>query len=266
MKLSKIVFYFSTFISIITLILGITLNFCFAQNPIVNFIVNIFMNIFAGTIVLIGTSLFEYFLSKVEVLKSIMLECTKILKLVSNIDYLAEDNVENLERQQLIDLAQKYVKTINYDITNFLLLIDELNFLVDYRRKKIQEYNKLFFKKVNNLFELLYSEGMDLENYILDINYKNKQGDKIIFNTIKKMQDGIFYYEETSNFQDNDCKKKYPNYEEIQQEIYLGVNEKNNKHIFLVNKFEYDLKIFLIKTMKCEIRGNKLYKNFKFLK
>ena len=59
MRLNKKIFYFSTLISIITLLISFILNFMIEENKVIVYFATICMNIFAGSIVLIVTSLFH---------------------------------------------------------------------------------------------------------------------------------------------------------------------------------------------------------------
>ena len=67
MRISKITFIISTILTIITIItfvLSVTYTF-FIRGEITDFICSISGNIFAGTVVLMITSLFEYFINNI---------------------------------------------------------------------------------------------------------------------------------------------------------------------------------------------------------
>lgn len=72
MRLNKKIFYFSTLISIITLLISFILNFMIEENKVIVYFATICMNIFAGSIVLIVTSLFDYFIQKRDLLEEII--------------------------------------------------------------------------------------------------------------------------------------------------------------------------------------------------
>ena len=79
MRLNKKIFYFSTLISIITLLISFILNMQkqkikrrIEENKVIVYFATICMNIFAGSIVLIVTSLFDYFIQKRDLLEEII--------------------------------------------------------------------------------------------------------------------------------------------------------------------------------------------------
>lgn len=72
MRTSKITFIISTLITIITFALSVTYTF-FIRGEITDFICSISENIFAGTVVLMITSLFEYFIDKRDNLDDLLL-------------------------------------------------------------------------------------------------------------------------------------------------------------------------------------------------
>ena len=85
MKLNKILFYISLSISIITLIVSYILSFCIIKTDISEFITNILLNVFAGTIVMIATSLVDYFITRRQTLERIMSNINKLIKAFSKI-------------------------------------------------------------------------------------------------------------------------------------------------------------------------------------
>ena len=94
MRLNKRIFYFSTGISIITLVVSCILNFMIEETKVNVFIVNICMNIFAGSIVLIVTSLFDYFIQKRDLLEQIYQEGNKFFRMFNQIKYFDDDKCD----------------------------------------------------------------------------------------------------------------------------------------------------------------------------
>ena len=96
MKLNKRLFYFSMAVSILILIITILLNFCLKDNDIAQYISNILLNIFSGLIVLIVTSLFDYFIKRREILEEIMTQCKYFAIEFDKIKYFEEKNIEKM--------------------------------------------------------------------------------------------------------------------------------------------------------------------------
>lgn len=98
MKLNKILFYISLSVSIITLLISIILTFAIPPNEITSFITNILLNIFAGTIVMIATTLVDYFINRRKVLERIMQNISYLSDEFSKLKYLDEDCNYTLEQ------------------------------------------------------------------------------------------------------------------------------------------------------------------------
>ena len=96
MKLNKRIFYFSTISSICILVIATLLVFTFKNNEIAQDIANILLNILAGLIVLIFTSLFDYFIKRRECLESIMKQCQFFAVEFNKLIYFKEKSAETM--------------------------------------------------------------------------------------------------------------------------------------------------------------------------
>lgn len=238
MKLSKVIFYFSVMISIFCLIIGTIFSFGFAGNTIIEFLSNILMNIFAGTIVLIGTSLLEYLLNKEEVMEEILIEAQEISNIVGMITYVREKNVEEMDRKNLFIVVQEYMDLINHGFTKFFFLSDKAEFLFDFKDKKKKNINDIFFIRVNNFYRVLFTNQGIFKEYVKHQNYKNIDDDRKIFYIIKELQEQIFYYEEIEIGGDAKwCEKFGYDYNFVYEEY----DHNNEKIIIIINELAYDL-------------------------
>ncbi len=216
MKLNQRIFWISVIVSSITLIVSIVLNFFITKTEITEFINGILLNIFAGTIVLVITSLYEYTIQKRDLLENIMLQCLKIrvlfgkIKYFDNREYVTfeqyynyyKDKLNEKELKQLYDndkqkyeIEQKkdfekiidtYIEIADGDYNEFWKYYDQLKFLFNFKDK---EKHKLYY----DLFYYIYDEKIikqALENTLYSlcvydgdrlIGYGRIIGDKTIF-------------------------------------------------------------------------------------
>lgn len=181
MKLNQRIFWISVIVSSITLIVSIVLNFFITKTEITEFINGILLNIFAGTIVLVITSLYEYTIQKRDLLENIMLQCLKIRALFGKIKYFDnreyvtfeqyynyyKDKLNEKELKQLYDndkqkyeIEQKkdfekiidtYIEIADGDYNEFWKYYDQLKFLFNFKDK---EKHKLYY----DLFYYIYDE------------------------------------------------------------------------------------------------------------
>ena len=175
MKLNKRIFYFSTISSICILVIATLVVFVFKNNEIAQYISNILLNILAGLIVLIFTSLFEYFIKRRECLESIMKQCQFFAVEFDGLTYFKEKSVETMleankkddedinpktieEIKRYVDTENKkdlekiivdYINLSEINLNAFWDLYRDLDFLFDYKNKKKKEFWNEIFNYVN---------------------------------------------------------------------------------------------------------------------
>ena len=216
MKLNKRLFYFSIIVSIFILIITIYLNFHLKYSDIAQYISNILLNILSGLIVLIVTSLFDYFIKRRECLEEIMLQCQYLALEFDKIKYFEEktvdgmleankkdskissedeedikeyvetENVKNLE-----NIMDEYIKLSESNLNEFWNLYRDLDFLFDIKEKKKKElWNEIFNYvsiKINRIRE---------DTYHFKIYKESKHGNYYVnASKLLKLQEEIFYVE-----------------------------------------------------------------------
>ncbi len=164
MKVSKFLFWISSFLSVITLGISTYLRFFTSYNYVIDYVVSILLNIFAGAIILVATSLVDYFINRRKVLKGIMLEYQRFAGKFENLDYfkpriINDDEKDNFSSSD-IDNYQKYLDKENYNLLESILkqyidisntnlngfwdLYDDLDFLFDVGHKKRRNIGKIY--------------------------------------------------------------------------------------------------------------------------
>lgn len=230
MKLNQRIFWISVIISSITLIVSMVLNFFITKTEITEFINGILLNIFAGTIVLVITSLYEYTIQKRDLLENIMLQCLKIRALFGKIKYFDDreyvtfeqycnyykDKLNEKELKQLYnndkqkyEIEQKknfeqiidtYIEIADGDYNEFWKYYDQLKFLFDF---KDMEKHKLYY----DLFYYIYDEKINKirEKAFHFKKYKEAEEGNYVVNRmfLTEMQKEIFYYEEQKYTDEN---------------------------------------------------------------
>lgn len=223
MKLNQRIFWISVIISIITLIVSMMLSFFITKTEITEFINGILLNIFAGTIVLVITSLYEYTIQKRDLLENIMLQCLKMRALFGKIQYFDnreyvtfeqycsyyKDKLNEKELKQLYnddkqkyEIEQKkkfekiidtYIEIADGDYNEFWKYYDQIKFLFDFKDK---EKHKLYY----DLFYYIYDEKINKirEKAFHFKQYKKAKEGNYVVNKIflTELQKEIFYYEE----------------------------------------------------------------------
>lgn len=238
MRLNKKIFYFSCIISFITLLISIVLNFMIQENKATIFIVNICMNIFAGSIVLIVTSLFDYFIQKRDLLEKIYQEGNKFFRMFNEVQYFEDDcedfktflisnqqfkdlplkdqkklykkqiiNVQKRNKETIKKIMDTYIKIAEYDYNNFWNLYKEIDFIFDYKNNKTFLYN--------NFFHYIHTIVKDIQEEVFHFKiYKESKNGNYLVNSkkIKALQEKIFFVEEIKNYEESQSKKIYKDY------------------------------------------------------
>ncbi len=224
MKENQRLFYLSIGISIITLIISIILHF-FVKCDIADYISGIMLNIFAGAIMLIFTSLVYYFVERRKTLEKLMNYALELRNLFNKVKYLPEDkytdfkvfkeyykNEKVFEKVNLKDLytdlkksdeekrhkemesiMQSYIAIRNYSLKDFWNIYDQLHFIFDFKNKKKLKIYKMIFDYTHNLRNKI-EEKVYHFNIYFDSNGKGNK--KINYQFVRELQEDIFYYEE----------------------------------------------------------------------
>ena len=173
----------------ISLIVSIFLTFHVRQNTIVQFINNIFLNVFAGALILFVTSMVEYFVSKRRNFEEIMNYILKYRSYFSKIKYLNEikyltydeyktnfkkngksnegfiklikeyDEYIQNQFKDIDEIIDAYLDIANINLNDFLAIYDDLRFVINNAYKKSKLNNEIFKKisdEVNNIRRLSY--------------------------------------------------------------------------------------------------------------
>lgn len=261
MLLNKKVFYFSFIISLISLLLSIFFHFYY-NNEITEFICNILLNVFAGTIVLIVTSLFDYFIQKRRILNAIMEKIHKFRNVFNGIKYLDdiknypsyEDNKKYYESKKVDDkfeyteemynkqkegemkkitkkmnkIIDKYIELSKIDYNDMWLLYDELYFInpLEKKNKKRQWFYTNVFNYIYQLLNEVRVSAYYFELYKESNKFKNE-----CYQTLLELQNKIFYFEKLYGEDYNwhyDLKDEYP--------IYSGFSAIDDSHFIVSNK------------------------------
>lgn len=267
MKLNKILFYISLSISIITLIVSYILSFCIIKTDISEFITNILLNVFAGTIVMIATSLVDYFITRRQTLERIMSNINKLIKAFSKIEYLPnneyysfnqycdlyssdkytkkelqkmyekeKNDYKEKNKQQMEKIMDTYIFISEMDLDEFSQLYSrDFDFLFDFKNKKKLKIYHNFFEYIWNLLD-----EIDLQVYHFNIYKKEFKNYEVNYQKIRDLQNKIFYYEEKDIDSKTDF-KAIKLFDEIDVDS-IGVNYGLNMKYIVVNKVVVDLK------------------------
>lgn len=223
MKENKRIIFISTIVCFITLVLSIFLNF-FVKTEVAIYISNILLNIFAGAIMLIATSLVYYFVERRKVLTELMDECLKIRNLFSNLEYLVDMKIYsfdeyidfNKDNKAISKLSQaeqkelyerdktnfktkqyekmevemkKYLNINEYSLTYFWSLYDRIDFM--FGRKKKEELYYLIFKYTHDFKNEICKKCRHFKKY-----FEAKRGNKVVnYSFVRELQEKIFYFE-----------------------------------------------------------------------
>lgn len=270
MQLNKRVFYFSLFVSVLSLLLSIYLSFSCVESKITMFISNILMSIFTGTIVLMVTSIFDYLIQRRRILTSIMDLVLEFINIFAKIQYVEDinnfptyndyynfykDNKIKFTKKDYDKIMDKEKAKIKVDMENAMnvyisiseisfsknwLLWDELYFMFDIKKKKRNWFHKEIFGYIYNLLKEIKLESFhfkiyknEFENY--EVNYKK----------VLDLQNKIIFYEKRFN-------SDYNYSQNFNEESIKGYGESNidNSNYMIANKVVNHLSSMFIEVGK----------------
>lgn len=257
MKLNKRIFYFSTISSICILVIATLVVFVFKNNEIAQYISNILLNILAGLIVLIFTSLFEYFIKRRECLESIMKQCQFFAVEFDGLTYFKEKSVETMleankkddedinlktieEIKRYVDTENKkdlekiivdYINLSEINLNAFWDLYRDLDFLFDYKNKKKKEFWNEIFNYVNIKINKIREEAYHFKIY----KKSNKDNYYVNARKLNELQKEIFYNERQEWKTENE-EVWDKNLSNIKSSYSIDVNNVDKSKTFIFNE------------------------------
>lgn len=265
MQENKRILLFSIALSIVSLVI-IVFNINH-DSKISEFLYSFFQNVFAGLIVLIGTSWISYNRRKKEILEGILAYCNKFTKMFTKIEYMRIDEFKDFEsfdvelkgkdekydeydeetkrkmhsryaneiirkdKDELEKLMKKYLDISEYDLTDFWNFYGELDFIFGKKIRK-EMYNDLF-KYIEFVFDFVR-----IACYHFNIYFESKKGNVLANRSfLKELQDVIFVRINQKEFEKY---KKYPHTyfsdgEIVINSVYIKIEEQFNE----IWKFTY---------------------------
>lgn len=219
MRLSKRIFWISVVISLITIFSSIFIEFNIEKNNIITFIVSILENIFAGTIVLTITSLFEYFSLKRDALEDILLEVNNMRNLFYKLDYFNYREYVNFEdylnyykeKDKFIEITKRYKISKNKYLSNqkksFETIINQYIFIAEMNFNSF--WNK--YKNIDFIFDLKNKKRNKIYNDFFKYVYYDK---------IEKIREKAVHFKEYNNSKNGNYIVNKEFLEELQKEIF----------------------------------------------
>lgn len=280
MKLSYRLIKISSILTIFTLFFSIILTFYCQETKLLNYINNIVLNIFAGTIVLLITSIVEYFSNRRKILETLMKLIIKYNKVFSDIKYLDKVNLLNCEeyerkfnkkknnsmKNSFINECNEYNKNLltNFDeIMNQYINISKMNFndFWDIYEDLHFIFNnkKIKIKLHSEIFQYVYDEIRLIRELVYYINEYNNSNMKLIsiYDKIRNYQKHIFSEKHTKSTQE----LEEADIELIKNGFMYSVVSNKNETIIIYNKMSK----YLIHQL--DVVGKRVYfnKNYEYL-
>lgn len=256
MKLNYRLIKLSKWIIIVTLLITAILTFCFEETKLTNYINGILLNILAGAIILLVTSLFEYFSNRRKSLERLMKYVLKYRNRFSKIGYLQETtllsykefkekyNKDDSTIELMIQVRKEhdeYNKSLIRDfdkIINSYIEISEINFNdfwdIYADLHFIIKNKKITTKLYNDVFKYVYDEVNRIRELSYHLNiYKTEGASPIVmYEKIREYQSNIFYEKSIKGNKKLDKKNMQVIKSGIPYEMIYG----ENKRLFVYNK------------------------------
>lgn len=230
MQINKKLFWFSLIVSIVLIVISSIIEFS-TDMQIFKFVENILLNIFAGTIVLIATSIFEYNVQKRRNIIAIQEKIIDFENIFIKLEYMEDIDEyptyeqccnyyaslepprtytkKQYENDKRIDMGLKYKKKFESIIEQYInisdinlnelwRLYDDLYFLwpiFGKDKKKLKIYNEVF-EYIDNLVCKIKESAYHFKLYKNSsvTNYKPS------YNILLKLQKNVFYHEKTYGY------------------------------------------------------------------
>lgn len=295
MKLNKILFYIGVIICMITLPLSIYLTFgcekCniksletenynisneinkdlnvnvyrVEKSDTTTFIVNILLNIFAGSVVLAVTSFANYLNCRKERLDNIMNECLDYSKLFGDIKYFIpksydessyqvaksknlnltynkfKTEVENINIAELNEIVKAYVEKSKYGIRRLNEIFKDIGFMFDFMREKQKDYYFNIYIFIKEKMDLLKKYSTKFEK-IRDIKNDYEKCEEYVLELQNKIFACILLTEENEADILSNIEENYVMFSDFKSgKEYVRYNEVSNKLLILFDKVSSDL-------------------------
>ena len=256
MKLNYRLIKLSKWIIIVTLLITAILTFCFEETKLTNYINGILLNILAGAIILLVTSLFEYFSNRRKSLERLMKYVLEYRNRFSKIGYLQETTLLSYEEfkekynkdDSTIELMiqvrkehDEYNKSLIRDfdkIINSYIEISEINFNdfwdIYADLHFIIKNKKITTKLYNDVFKYVYDEVNRIRELSYHLNIYKTEGASpvVMYEKIREYQSNIFYEKSIKGNKKLDKKNMQVIKSGIPYETIYG----ENKRLFVYNK------------------------------
>ena len=169
MRISRNTFWISLIISLITLLLSIFLSFYVRETKITVFICNILENIFAGTIVLVITSLYEYIAKRKEVLGNLLLEINHMGYMFNKLKYFDGRDFTTQEKFKEYYKGKYSEKEIDsmYEI--------EKNIYLEEQKANFEKIIELYINIADENFDSFWNVYRDI-CFLFDFRHKTRNG------------------------------------------------------------------------------------------
>lgn len=257
MKLNYYLIKISCILIVITLLITSVLTFVCEPTKVITYLNNIALNIFAGAIMLLITSIAEYFSNRKKDLESLMKYILQYRNKFSKIEYLSEIELLSYEQYkekfnkddsslelmlQLTKECDEYNKELINDFDKIIdayINISNINFddfwdiYADFRF--IIKNKKITFKLHDDIFKFIYDEINLIRelSYHLNIYKVSEVNPIVMYDKIREYQTHIFYEKELKQGERLDNK----NMNLIKSGIpYQSILKENDSSLFIYNK------------------------------
>ena len=275
MKINKWTFYISMSINVILLTISTILYFNFNDDYTISYIVGILLNIFAGSVILSVTSLVNYYIYRRYLLRDIMNECLRYSQMFSKLEYFIpkkyheEDlnqikiknkkefieqykhDLDNDNKDKLEQIIKEYIALSEASTRELWNMYDDLDFIIDIKNKKKQEYWKNIFNYIYSNICTIKKYSYHFKIYLSAVNGNYKVNEEKLLD----LQDKIFF-----------CKKyNYNNGDEVKDILsklevgYETISGGKSKEFTLVYN---ETSNYLLKMFDVVGKDNYLNKNY----
>lgn len=276
MRLSKRIVLVSSIISVVTVLCTVLINLNSNCNKTLMILDSIMQNVFAGTIVLVITSLYEYFNEKKDTMEDILLYIQKIKQTFSKIEFfdgrdyvdykmfeeyykdkLNKDEIEMLynksmneyyikQKQKFEEIINTYIEIADEDYNSFWNCYKKIDFLIDKNKKeKHRIYYKLFDYVYNYKVKKIREKAWHFKEY------KNSENGNYEVNKsfLISLQEEIFCYEEINiddlyTFEQFSISENEVDFcswgEDSMRKVYYIIGNKVTKHLSKIYDYIYN--------------------------
>lgn len=258
MKINKWMVYISVVMDIILLLTATILNFTLCDNYIASYVVNILLNIFAGSFILSITSLVSYFIYRRYLLRDIMNECLRYSNIFSRLEYFvpkkySEEDINTIEvddkekfvaeykqtlkddnKKELEKILKEYIFISETSTRELWNMYDDLDFISDFSNNKKKEYWKLIFNYIDSTINEVREYAYHFKIYLSAKNGNYKVNEEKLL----ELQNKIFFNERFNRETDCNVKDIFSEIEVSYQTIH---SSKSNEFTLVYNEVSNEL-------------------------